>query len=227
MHYFSPSLFTMPRRQRLQHLTVYLMKDGRTRSNVLQSTSRLRPFYVRALDQNHPSLFVKANSPNAPRWLDYIRPHTDAQLSDVRTASSGAVLLFEARRRTFAVTFGQGRHLLDHEAFVKDFGLRVVLNAVAPEQLKSINARTIDEVPVHTRRDVSRDSSLSAFGFDPSRDLLRGVTGRPRDPQLAGRLTGSDALALQSYVKVPDLPMLGERLLELYMSNEYRRLRVR
>lgn len=114
----------MPRRQRLQHLTVYLMKDGRTRSNVLQSTSRLRPFYVRALDQNHPSLFVKANSPNAPRWLDYIRPHTDAQLSDVRTASSGAVLLFEARRRTFAVTFGQGRHLLDHEAFVKDFGLR-------------------------------------------------------------------------------------------------------
>src|SRR5205823_3272284 len=100
------------------------------------------------------------------------------------TASSSAVLLVEAKSRLFAVTFGQGRYMVQDEALERDFGLRVVLNTVAPDQLKSVDAKTIEDTTVHTRRDVSHESALSAFGFDISRDLLRAVTGTPVDETL-------------------------------------------
>jgi uncharacterized protein (TIGR04141 family) len=104
-----------------------------------------------------------------------------------------------------------------------DFGLKVVLNTVATDQLKSVDAKTIDETTLHTRRDVSRDSSFSAFGLDITRDLLRAVTGTPQDDTLAHRLTGSDALGLWTRAQVPDLPVLMERLLVAYHSDEYKR----
>ena len=132
------------------------------------------------------------------------------------------MLLFEAEERLFAVTFGQGRHLLEPESFEKDFGLKVVLNTVAPDQLKSVDAKTIDETPVHTRRDLSKDSAFSAFGLDPSRDLLRAVTGRPRDETLAHRLAGSDALAIHTREDLSRLPELGARLLAAYQADDYR-----
>jgi uncharacterized protein (TIGR04141 family) len=122
----------------------------------------------------------------------------------------------------FAATFGQGRHLLEPESFEKDFGLKVVLNTVAPDQLKSVDAKTIDETTVHTRRDLSKDSAFSAFGLDPSRDLLRAVTGRPRDETLAHRLTGSDALAIHTRDELPSLPELGARLLTAYDADDYK-----
>src|SRR5262249_55434778 len=128
----------------------------------------------------------------------------------------------EAADRLFAVAFGQGRHLLDQEAYEHDFGLKVVLNTVAPDQLKSVDAKTIDETTVHTRRDLSRDSPFSAFGLDVSRALLRALTGTPDDESLAHRLTGSDALGLHSRTQLPDLPALAARLLERYEADDYK-----
>jgi uncharacterized protein (TIGR04141 family) len=132
------------------------------------------------------------------------------------------VLFVEASDRLFAFTFGQGRHLLEPEALESDFGLKVVLNTVAPDQLKSVDAKTIDDTTVHTRRDVSRDSSLAAFGLDVSRELLRAVTGRPQDASLGPRLSGADALGLYTRATVPDLPALAERLLQHYLADDYK-----
>ena len=89
-----------------------------------------------------------------------------------------------------ASPFGQGRHQLHHEAFELDFGLKVTLNSVDADKLRSLDVRTIEEVTVHTRRQVSRSSSLDAFNVDIQRDLLGSVTGEPSDTSLAKRLTG-------------------------------------
>ncbi len=168
-------------------------------------------------------LFVASNPPHRPSWARYVAPHTRADLSDLLTASASALLLIEAAERLFAVTFGQGRHLLDLESYEQDFGLKVVLNTVAPDQLKSVDAKTIEETTLHTRRDASRDSSFAAFGLDVSRDLLRAVTGTPQDETLAHRLTGSDALGIWTRAELPDLTALMKRLLTEYASEDYER----
>jgi len=212
----------MPRRPKLHKLTISLLKEGVERSDALREPDSLFSYVVPSIDGEEASLFTASRAPSPPVWKSYLADHVDGELEDLRTASASGVLLFEATGRLFAATFGHGRHLLDLELVEPDFGLKVVLNSVAPDQLKSVDAKTIDETTVHTRRDVSKDSALSAFGLDLSHDLLRAVTGTPRDDTLAHRLTGSDALGIQTRARVPELPGLAGRLLDAYSATTYR-----
>lgn len=221
-HRLHTRVTSMARKRKLEKLTFSLLKDDRSRDDALREPGRLQPHRVAAIDSSADSLFVGATSPHAPPWRKYLAGHVVSTLDDLVTASAGAVLLLEAARRVFAVTWGQGRHWLDPEAFEPDFGLRVVLNTVAPDQLKSVDAKTIDETTVHTRRDVSRNSAFSAFGLDVSRDMLRAVTGTPQDGSLAHRLTGADALGIQTRAQVPDLCDLAVRLLEAHQADTYK-----
>jgi uncharacterized protein (TIGR04141 family) len=212
-----------PQRQpRLRRLTVSLLKEALARDEALRDPDQLRAFVVPALDQERDSLFVAARDPHPPWWEQFLDPHVDGKLDALWTASSSAVLLLEAGGRLFAVTFGQGRHLLNLDAVEADFGLKVTLNTVRPDQLKSVDAKTIDETTLHTRRDVSRDSTFAAFDLDVTRDLLRSVTGTPPEETFARRLTGADAVALNTRAQVPELPALCEQLLEGYRSDAYK-----
>jgi uncharacterized protein (TIGR04141 family) len=212
----------MARPPRLQKLTVFLLKEGLESNNALRERDGVTGYVVPALTQAMESLFVLAPPPRTPRWAGYLGPHLATNLEGLFTSSAPAVLLINSADRLFAVTFGQGRHLLDPEALEQDFGLRVVLNTVAPDQLKSVDARTIEETTLHTRRDVSRDSSLSAFGLDVARDLVRAVTGTPQDATLAHRLTGADALGIETRAQLPELPALMTRLLSAYEATDYK-----
>jgi uncharacterized protein (TIGR04141 family) len=212
----------MARKPRLEKLTISLLKQGSTRQAVLREPSAYTSHTVAAIDPSRPSLFVLSRVPHAPRWAKYLEGQVSPALSGLVTASSSAVLLVEANGRLFAVTFGQGRYMVDDEALERDFGLRVVLNTVAPDQLKSVDAKTIDETTVHTRRDVSRESALSAFGLDVSRDLLRAVTGTPLDETLAHRLTGADSLGITTRVQLGGLRELASRLLEAHEAITYK-----
>jgi uncharacterized protein (TIGR04141 family) len=213
----------MARKPRLEKLTIALLKLGSTREAVLRNLSGYSSHTVAAIDPGQPSLFVAATPPHAPRWAKYLEGQVSPALSGLVTASSSAVLFVEASNRLFTVTFGQGRYMIEDEALERDFGLRVVLNTVAPDQLKSIDAKTIEETTVHTRRDVSRESSLSAFGLDVSRDLLRAVTGTPLDETLAHRLTGADSLGITTRVQLQGLRELASRLLEAHEATTYKK----
>ncbi len=192
------------------------------RNAALRDEKALSSHVIPALAAGTESLFVASKQPHPPSWLAYLSTYVTGDLPTLFAASSSAVLFVEASGRLFAITFGQGRHLINAEAFESDFGLKVVLNTVAPDQLKSVDAKTIDETTMHTRRDVSRDSSFAAFGLDVSRDLLRAVTGTPQDKTLGPRLTGSDALGLHTRASVPQLPGLAARLLTAYESDDYK-----
>ena len=212
----------MARKPKLKKLTISLLKQGSAREAILREPSAYTSHTVAAIDPSQPSLFVSANLPHAPRWAKYLEGQVSPALSGLVTASSSAVLLIEANERLFAITFGQGRYMVEDEALERDFGLRVVLNTVAPDQLKSVDAKTIEETTVHTRRDVSRESAFSAFGLDVSRDLLRAVTGTPLDDTLAHRLTGADSLGVTTRVQLSGLRELAGRLLEAHAATTYK-----
>lgn len=211
------------KKKRLEKLTISLLKEELGRDDVLRKDKAVVGHRIRTIDKTRDSLFTDAVPPHPATWVAYLDPHTPSDLKAIlSSASASAVLVLEASERIFAVTWGHGRHRLESDNFVQDFGLKVVLNTVAPDQLKSVDAKTIDETTVHTRRDLSRDSSFAAFGLDPVRDLLRAVTGTPRDPTLAHRLTGSDSLGIHTREQVPDLIGLAGRLLDAYEDDAYR-----
>lgn len=213
--------------KRKQRLSWFLVKKGIDADDLeaiieQPSYGSLQSFKVTALSKDRDSLFVKPSHPSPPRWVDYVEPHVDGSgLPPLLGSSSSGILLVPASNRLLAISFGYGRHLVKSEAVVQDFGLKVVLNSIDPKLIKSVDARTFDELTINTRQGASRDSSLAAFTLDNSRDLLRSVTGRSADGGL-GALTGSAALAMNTDMELPQLPALAKDLVKRYRSKRYR-----
>src|SRR5471032_3251978 len=95
------------------------------------------------------------------------------------------------------------------DAFERDFGLRVALNVVDPESLVSVDAKTFEQLTLMTRRQTSGAAPLESFKVSKIEDIMKAVTGAPRDQEGFGSsITGADA-AKVTYV--PSLERLHEK----------------
>ena len=75
------------------------------------------------------------------------------------------------------ITFGYGRHLLDMECFVTDFGIKTALNTLNHATLRSVDVITLDEQGVQKKAQASRSNvELATANFEPS--LAKGWTPR-------------------------------------------------
>ena len=158
----------------------------------------------------------------SPKWLDFLSPQITDELPALQNSTTSAVLFVEAAGRLFALAFGYGRSMLDPDSYERDFGLRVVLNTVDPEALRSMDVRNIEELTVTTRRQTSRASALETFGVDPTRDLMRAVAGKPRTPEFARQLAGADALAITMPIEPRQLGEKCAQLLAAYQDDAYK-----
>ncbi|MFN0180516.1 MAG: TIGR04141 family sporadically distributed protein [Gemmatimonadales bacterium] len=167
-------------------------------------------------------LYVKPTEVAEPAWIAYFDGKVDVSGIKLSSASSAAVLLTRRKARTFALTFGYGRFLLNEEAIEPRFGLRATLNAIEPSMIRSIDHRRLDAVSRHTREQVSRLSAINSFGVDVARDLLRAVTGCPTDPSLGVQLSGADVLAVVGKVPLKSLLEQLDRYAGLADQTTYR-----
>lgn len=209
----------------LRSLSLFLLDHRIERwEEALRSTGGLHEHRLKSDSGVDGVLYLRPQGRKAPNWVGFVEPHVEDEgaLRSLFNASTSAVLFLIAGGRRFAIVFGQGRHLLDPDSFEYDFGLRVVLNAVEPERLKSIDAKRFDERTMHTRRDSSREASFNEFGLDLRRDLLRQMVGRPRDPELAHELAGSDVLKVATREPFRALPGICAHMLETYEGEEYK-----
>ncbi|WP_438023460.1 DUF6119 family protein [Sorangium sp. So ce233] len=167
------------------------------------------------------SLFIpRVPSRKPPAWVDLLNEGAESPLSLVN-ASSSAVLIVETSQRFFAISFGYGSNLLRQELIERDFGLKVALNTVDPDALRSVDMDTREDLMLHTRRQASAGSRLPTFGLDVTRDLMRSVTGLLRDPSIGRQVTGSDALALNAQIEFTGLGAKCDRLLHEYGKKDY------
>jgi uncharacterized protein (TIGR04141 family) len=206
-----------------RHLTLLLIrKEFTSPEAALKEPRNLETLALPADFEFAGSLHLLKPTPREPRWAPFLREGFAEDVQFTLSSTAAAVLFVQASARLFAVTFGQGRHLLHPEAFEIDFGLKVTLNSVDATKLRSLDLRTFEELTLHTRRQVSRSSSLEAFNVDVRRDLLGSVTGEPSDTTLARRLTGRDALSFIGPLAFSDLGRKCESLLVHYESAQYK-----
>jgi uncharacterized protein (TIGR04141 family) len=209
-------------KKRQQRITVFLVKEGIELAQVWDEDSVSEQNEVQA-GALSGTLSIGHNKTKTPSWVPYLDDHVEGDgLKKLRNASTAAALLFEASGRLFIASFGYGRSMFHAEVCVPDFGLKVAVNTINPDKLKSVDARGYEELTLHTLRDVSRESSLSAFDIDTSKDVVRSITGSPGDESLAKRLSGADAVALNTKVQLPELPSLCKWLLDAYGSERYK-----
>jgi uncharacterized protein (TIGR04141 family) len=202
--------------------SVYLIKKNITDpSAILRAGGVSFHTFISHANEDIGELFVKATDFRLPRWAKIFRGYVDeSQIGEVATSS--AVLLVKAKSRYFAVTFGQGRYLLEPDCWEERFGLLVALNSIGENQIKSIDKRTFDAISKHSREQASREVGAQDFGLDVEQDLLRAVTGTPAEPSLGHRLSGMDALKTTVRANIEDIPLLLRNYYDMYMDSSYK-----
>ena len=211
----------MPR-ARLAQLTIYLLKEAfSSPEHALTEAARQTGTPVSVGGASIGDLYLEPLPSHVPSWA---RIFAEAALPAgffPFVSGASAVFLVPAGGRLFALTFGQGRYLLAPGSWEERFGLLVTVNAIAPDSLRSLDRKTLDESVRHTREQVSRRSTIAAFGLNPEQDLLRAVAGLPADDSLGAMMTGMDALSVSAPVTLSTLPALLVRYLALFGAQTY------
>ena len=165
--------------------------------------------------------YSKYNHPRFPEWVNYVAPALDTS-PIVKTASASGLVILKAADRYFALSFGFGRNFLDPSKIERRFGLKVALNRIDAQQIRSLDTKTFEDMVVSKTTQTSKNAELENFGVDAVRDLLRAVTGKPTDDSFGRTITGSDALVLTTKRPVEELPDLLGELLVAYEDDAYK-----
>lgn len=213
----------MKHRVKTRHLSIYLLKNaGGLPRTALKMPDSLQHYEVPRAVGFEGHLYVRPSNSNEPKWVRFVSDGFGSDIKGVYNASSSAVLFVHASGRWFALIFGYGRSLLHPDAYERDFGLKVCLNVVDPDKLRSVDVKTFEDLVVQRRTQTSAGSSLAAFGLDPMQDLLSAVTGVPRDESFAKRVAGSDTLVIVAKVEFNDIADTCVRALEVYTKEDYK-----
>ena len=158
---------------------------------------------------------------NSPKWTDFLGL-TESEKDVLRNSTTYGIVFIPTKDRWFAVSFGMGHVKLDPGKFEQNFGLRIVLNTVDPNQLKSVDIRTPDENTLMRRSQTSRGSDQTAFNIDTNRDIVCALAGTPRYDELGSWVAGKDSLTIHRKTVVDDLPQICSEAYIHYEKKDYK-----
>lgn len=198
--------------------SIYLLKQGVDASNALKEDHALDDQVVGEALPEGASLYILDNPPHPPWWKSYFgiaEPLTQEQ--------KGAVVFLPVGERAVAITFGHVQHNLRDTAYEYDFGLRVTLNSLAPEKIKSTDILEPNGAK-RQRTQLPVDSELKSFVIDHDATILKSLTGkvRPEFTEFFKHATGASNIRVSSDVMPDGLPQLCAKLLELYEDESYK-----
>jgi len=166
-------------------------------------------------------LYTRIRNSRRTRWMRMLRDGlaegTPDPFAGFANRIAGAALIVKKGPQFMAVTFGQGRHLINLASRVKRFGLVVALN-LAPEQgLHTIQTRTHSDFTQTRAISNSRLTGLQRFGYDSEEDLLVQVSAKlAANKSMGYTITGKDVVNIVTDVSWATLPTKCDRLVRIY-----------
>lgn len=165
-------------------------------------------------------LYIMAGNSHSPPWLRRLEANFDLNINKV-TLSVCGILAFRTSGRIFASIFSYGWMYLNDRSMVRDFGLRVAINALDNLKLKKLERTNL--------ADALRDSALSpfqrdftSFGIDDALELVRSLSGTALDGVNASNISGSTSLKWSSERELLELPEMAVEAIELFESEAYK-----
>jgi len=212
----------MPNNENARPLTIYLARDGVRLEDLVNPSSTTTSHNLAIGSGVEATLMIQVPVPKPPDWSDFFEGYVQRQAFG-ENSSTSAAMLAQVNGRYFALTFGNGRFLLQSENFEDRFGLKVALNCIGEGTVRSIDKHSLDHLLRHTREQASRGATTGEFGFDIEQDLLKAVTGKPKNARYGERITGSDSLHVAVPVSIDGLPEILTELGDLFQDTAYRR----
>jgi uncharacterized protein (TIGR04141 family) len=192
-------------------------------SEFLKSSAQVNTYEVNSEHELEGRLFVKIPTQKKPKWTSFTEEITGVTLDELSNRSSSAVLIIKATDSTMAFTFGYGRFLIDTKYFVHDFGIKTALNTLKHDSLRSVDLFTLDDQAVQKKSQASRESDVGVFGIDISKDVLRAVTGSPKDGIDLKNISGGDSVfSFGVEIEINEIYDLISLLSGYYINDSYK-----
>lgn len=203
-------------------LTVYLSKDEfDTTEEVLKPDVSCSKVIVNTGGNELGTLFLMHSKSNLPRWASLFSGIVSPEKIG-RNQSTGALFVVEELGHLFLMTFGQGRHLLKTGCIETNFGLRAALNILEPESIRSLDKSSLEAQPKQAREQSGEAVGLQFFGIDIECDLLRAITGIPKDKAFGKRVSGGNPLKISIDFKLDRVKDLLRKTWAAYTDESYK-----
>ena len=208
------------------YLNAFLVKEefaAQDTARFLKDSARVKTYELDSRHKLEGKFYVKIPNEKKPRWSFFAESITASSLQELSNRSSSAVLIIKGRDATMAFTFGYGRFLIDTKYFVHDFGIKTALNTLNHDSLRSVDLFTLEDQAVQKKAQASRDSGVSVFGIDISKDVLRAVTGSPKAGVELHSISGGDSVyAFGIEINVNEISGLVDLLSGYYKNDSYK-----
>ena len=159
-----------------------------------------------------------------PLWVEFIKGALNDELPDeYKNKSTRAIIFVGLQEYYLAYTFGFGRHLLNDNLIVKDFGIRIALNNVNPNKLKGMDKLTVSDNMMQQKIQSAKSANVVDFSVDKNKDFLRTIAGETISDNISKRLVGSDSIQFSQDIEFEALGTLSQKLLDSYTSDEYKK----
>jgi len=204
-------------------LIARLTKENVTVAQLLRQNHGLRGPINNWSNINGALLYYGMAYAGQPNWIGFVQTGTQTAIRNLTNQGAVGIIFIPIQRRYIVYTFGITVKKLNPLGFERDFGLKVVLNTVNPNKLKSVDSKIVDTIIVNKRTQLSKENGIEDFGFEINKDLLRAVVGKPDDSNFASLVAGSDTLGISCEVTARTIRRKSREILNAYNSTRYRR----
>jgi uncharacterized protein (TIGR04141 family) len=209
--------------ERKYRLSVFLFKEDCAHlKDALKQGLPLAKYRIKGFSADQMVLYVKGSKSFLPKWLSFFDGFLAQEVKNVFNSSSSAVLLVKHDKRVFAFTFGYGRGFLNLNLVEDNFGLKVALNSIDPDKMRSVDIKNLDTVVRQSKVQVSQAGTVDNFGFNIDRDILNAVTGISNEAALGKQISGATSLHLSVAMKIDTLSSLCTLLLKKFGEKIYK-----
>ncbi len=208
----------MATKNRKERLSIYLAKNPLANDNsILKLESSHQPIQLE-IGAEQASLYIRKEPQKPPPPWTKLFTSNDTVPSDAfgYTRAVGAAFIVRYDGQKFVLTFGTGHHLLNTDFIERDFGLRVTLNSVDPDKLRSLDKASYDHNPLNSRTQSTKDVDIFDLAVDAELDILYAITGASNIPIFGAQVTGRDALTLFAETDIEGILDILSQALILY-----------
>lgn len=205
----------------IKNFTIYLIKKDKESLAAIIQQDKVEDEIEISGSQIIGTLYIKKANYKKPKWARTFDGYIDTRKIG-NGGNPSALLLIEEGNRCFAITFGQGRFLLQQDCWEERFGLKAALNIIKDNSIKSLDKKTFDAILLNTREQASKGIGTDQFGLDIEKDLLSAVVGIAQDKTFGERVSGMDSFKTAIRGNLEDLKDLCNRILDKSEDGSYK-----
>lgn len=202
-------------------LSIYLLKEGINDENQI-----LKSPVGKIAIPGAGNFFYEQSNIRSPAWINNFFGTSIGNVGILSASSKGILItsiIYHLKEIVFAIPFGTGRHLLADDIIEERFGLKVTLNSIVPESIRSIEKRTLGANPKIAKEQMGKATKASEFGIDIEQDLIKMITGTSKFPNISKIISGSDVLSVSATVDFSTINNYLQKCYERYLSKDYQK----